>query len=83
MSAKWLSRLCSETLALSNEREMSNAAASSSVPVERLPVRFEAGDDWVITLPFLHGGEARVRNVFERVACFPTIRWKNFSVRCS
>jgi len=43
------------------------ATDSSPIPVERLPVRFEA-DDWVITLPFFHGGEARVRSVFERVA---------------
>ncbi|HUS39760.1 MAG TPA: glycoside hydrolase family 130 protein [Pirellulales bacterium] len=44
------------------------ARASSSIPVERLPVRLEADDDWVITLPFFHGGEARVRSVFKRVA---------------
>lgn len=46
---------------------MANATASTSVPVERLPVRIEADDKWVITLPFFHGGEARVRSVFERV----------------
>jgi len=40
----------------------------STFHVERLPVRFEAHDNWVITLPFFHGGEARVRTVFNRVS---------------
>lgn len=39
----------------------------SPVPVERLPIRIGAEDDLVITLPFLHGGQARVRSIFQRV----------------
>jgi len=40
----------------------------SRLTVERLPIRFEAEKEWVIALPFLYGGEARVRSIFERVA---------------
>lgn len=39
-----------------------------SIEVERLPIRFEAHDEWVITLPFFHGGESRVHSVLRRVA---------------
>lgn len=39
----------------------------SPVPVERLPIRFESQRDWVIVLPFFHGGAARVASVFARV----------------
>ncbi len=39
-----------------------------TIEVQRLPVRFEAEEDWVITLPFFHGGESRVRHVFQCVA---------------
>jgi len=39
----------------------------SPVPVERLPIRFESQDEWVISLPFFHGGAARVASVFARV----------------
>ncbi|MEQ9379687.1 MAG: glycosidase, partial [Pirellulales bacterium] len=38
-----------------------------TINVERLPVRFKAEYEWVITLPFFHGGEPRVRSIFERV----------------
>lgn len=37
------------------------------IPVERLPIRLEANEDWVITLPFFHGGQARVRSVIGHV----------------
>ena len=40
----------------------------SALPIQRLPVRFERQDDWVIALPFFHGGEPRVRSIFRRVA---------------
>jgi predicted GH43/DUF377 family glycosyl hydrolase len=40
----------------------------STVKVERLPLRFERENKWVIALPFFHGGEARVRSIFTRVA---------------
>lgn len=39
----------------------------TSIEVQRLPVRFEAVDEWVITLPFFHGGESRVQSIFQRV----------------
>lgn len=39
--------------------------------VRRLPLRLEAQEKWVITLPFFHGGESRVRWVFERVSELP------------
>lgn len=45
----------------------STASPRSPVPVERLPIRFEADEDWVITLPFFHGGQARVRHIFQRI----------------
>ena len=38
------------------------------LPVERLPVRFVGDDRWVITRPFLPGGEERTRNLFQRVS---------------
>jgi predicted GH43/DUF377 family glycosyl hydrolase len=41
---------------------------TSTLEVQRLPVRFEPEDLWVITLPFFHGGAARVASVFQRVA---------------
>ena len=44
-----------------------SVAACSSIPVERLPIRLEANEDWVITLPFFHGGQTRVRSVFRRI----------------
>lgn len=44
---------------------------SSSVPIERLPIRLEPNKDWVITLPFFHGGESRVRSIFDQVEQFP------------
>ena len=40
----------------------------TSLPVQRLPVRFESDDRWVITRPFLPGSEARIRNLFQRVS---------------
>ncbi len=40
----------------------------TAIEVQRLPVRFEAHDEWVITLPFFHGGEGRVQRIFEHVA---------------
>ena len=44
---------------------------TSTVEVQRLPIRFEGQSEWVITLPFFHGGESRVRSVFRRVAELP------------
>lgn len=43
-------------------------ARRSAVPVERLPIRLEANEDWVIALPFFHGGQARVHSIFQRLA---------------
>ncbi len=40
----------------------------SSLPVHRLPIRFVGDDRWVITRPFLPGGETRIRNLFQRVS---------------
>jgi len=42
--------------------------SQTAIPVERLPVKFERQDDWVIERPFFHGGETRVQNIFQRVA---------------
>lgn len=39
----------------------------TSLPVQRLPVRFVGDDRWVITRPFLPGGEDRTVHLFERV----------------
>lgn len=50
------------------ERSEMLSTVRSPVPVERLPIRIGADDDLVITLPFLHGGEARVRSIFHRVS---------------
>lgn len=38
------------------------------VEIQRLPVRFEAQEEWVIALPFFHGGQSRVSSVFERLS---------------
>ena len=40
----------------------------SSLPVQRLPIRFVGDDRWVITRPFLPGGETRICNLFQRVS---------------
>ena len=40
----------------------------TSLPVQRLPVRFVGDDRWVITRPFHPGGEDRTRHLFERVS---------------
>ena len=45
----------------------STAPLPPPIPVERLPIRLEADEDWVITRPFFHGGQARVRHIFRRV----------------
>lgn len=45
--------------------------ARTPIPVERLPTRLEADEDWVITLPFFHGGQARVRTVFRSIEELP------------
>ena len=39
----------------------------TSLPVQRLPVRFVGDDRWVITRPFHPGGEDRTGHLFERV----------------
>lgn len=44
---------------------------TSDLELQRLPIRFEAVEEWVIILPFLHGGESRVHSVFQRVAALP------------
>ncbi|MEP3834952.1 MAG: glycosidase, partial [Rhodopirellula bahusiensis] len=36
--------------------------------VTRLPVKFTADDRWVVTRPFMPGGEIRVRRVLDRIA---------------
>lgn len=51
----------------------SSSAVRSPIPVERLPIRLEANEDWVITLPFFHGGQARVRSVFSRIEQFTEV----------
>ena len=40
----------------------------TSLPVQRLPVRFVGDDSWVITRPFLPGNEDRTNHLFERVS---------------
>lgn len=40
---------------------------NSDIVVERLPIRLASQDNWVITLPFFHGGAARVHSVFKYV----------------
>ena len=40
----------------------------TSLPVQRLPVRFVGDDRWVITRPFLPGSEDRTGHLFERVS---------------
>jgi len=40
---------------------------ASAIPIERLPIRLEANEDWVITRPFFHGGQDRVRSVVQRI----------------
>ena len=44
---------------------------TSTIEVQRLPIRFERQDHLVITLPFFYGGESRVASVFKRVADLP------------
>lgn len=38
------------------------------IPVERLPLRFEADDRLILLRPFLHGGASRARSVLDRVS---------------
>jgi predicted GH43/DUF377 family glycosyl hydrolase len=40
----------------------------TTLPVQRLPVRFVGDDRWVITRPFLPGGEDRTGHLIERVS---------------
>ncbi len=46
---------------------MSTTTTPNQLQVQRVPVRFEGCDQWVITRPFNPGGQTRIRHVVDRV----------------